>query len=60
MTLIKAIEILELNINEAGPTMPPDVLEALKLHTEGLKAIIAWRTNYNDDLLISLPAETHE
>jgi len=60
MTLKKASQIIELNIKEAGPTMPPDVLEALKLHSEGLKAIVAWRTDHNDDLLISLPEETHE
>ena len=39
MTLDKAIEILELNIKVAGPKMPIDTLEALKLAKEALKEI---------------------
>lgn len=31
MTIDKAIEIIQLNLKEAGPKMPPDVQEALKL-----------------------------
>ena len=37
MILEKAIEILELNLKEAGKSMPPDVKEALELAISDMK-----------------------
>jgi len=37
----KAIEILQLNIKEAGRQMPPDTLEALKFAVDDMKEIEA-------------------
>ncbi|MBA7671812.1 hypothetical protein ES703_79975 [subsurface metagenome] len=39
MTLEKAIKILELNTQQRSPSMPPNVLDALKLGTEALKRV---------------------
>ncbi len=39
ITLEKAIEVLELNLNEAGKKMPPDVRDALSLSVEAMKRI---------------------
>jgi len=56
----KAREILELNIAEASPKMPPDVKVALTMGAGALERIIAWRENLDDDLLWNLPGETEE
>lgn len=40
MKISKAIEILQLNITEAGKQMHPDVLTALKLSTHALQRFI--------------------
>lgn len=37
MTISKAIEILDLNIKKAAPTMPPDVKDALALSLKALR-----------------------
>jgi len=39
ITLEKAIEVLELNLNEAGKKMPPDVKDSLSLGVEAMKRI---------------------
>ncbi len=56
----KAREILELNITEASPKMPPDVKVALTMGAGAIERIIAWRENLDDDLLWNLPGETEE
>lgn len=43
MKRVKAMEILELNILEAGKKMPPDVKTALELHIEAMKVLTAIR-----------------
>ncbi|GAH29588.1 unnamed protein product [marine sediment metagenome] len=56
----KAQQILELNIAEASPKMPPDVKVALTMGAGAIERIIAWREKCNDDLLWNLPGETEE
>jgi len=60
MKLTKAIEIGELNIKEAGPKMPPDVLDALKLLVAAGKReqTLRYEIPYDRDGL--LPGETPE
>jgi len=60
MTLEKAIEILELNLKEAGDKIPPDCRKALKLGIEAMKRV-------NNPLLynlinprVLLPGETED
>jgi len=60
MKLTKSIEIIELNIREAGPKMPPDCLDALKLNLEAAKRIQAHRRSSLTDPHILLPGETPE
>jgi len=58
MTADKAREILELNINEAGKKMPPDVKHALTIAVGAIERIQVGRNNpgtYWNDLL---PGET--
>lgn len=60
MKLSKAREILKLNVKKAGPKMPPDTLEALKLGIEALKRLQTmrvWRSAGTSD---PLPGETQE
>ena len=56
----KAREIIQLNLDEASPKMPPDVRTALFMGAGALERIIAWRENLDDDLLWNLPGETEE
>jgi len=60
MKLTKSIEIVQLNINIAGPKMPPDCLDALKLNLEAAKRLQEYRRQglVNSDRL--LPGETDE
>ena len=37
----KAIEIIDLNIRQRKPSMPPDVLDALRIALEDIKARLA-------------------
>lgn len=39
MTLLKAAEILDLNVKEADKKMPPDVKEAISLGAQSLRRI---------------------
>lgn len=58
MTLTKAIEIMELNVKEAGSIMPPDTLEALKLHIEAAKHFKDRRVLGCREVDFLLPGET--
>jgi len=57
MELNKAIEIVELNIKEAGKKMPPDCLAALKLENEAAKRIVDARWGYTHEIIAPLPGE---
>jgi hypothetical protein len=46
ITMTKALEILDLNLVEAGPKMPPDVKAAVALGCQGLRRIKLWRRVY--------------
>lgn len=58
MTILKAIEILDLNIREAGPKMPADVLAALNLSREALKWRALMEKDYGSWCGPPLPGET--
>lgn len=58
MKLLKAIEIGELNVREAGKKMPADTLDALQLLIEAGKVIKEWRHYPFPDGVIQLPGET--
>jgi len=60
MKIQKAIEIIDLNINEAGSKMPQDVLIALKLSIEALQAVLRARCGVFIDTIGKLPSETEE
>lgn len=60
MNLPKAIEILDLNISEAGRRMPADTLTALKLAKEALERIQSHRRDKWSILNIPLPSETND
>ncbi len=57
ITIDKAIEILELNVQEAGKKMPADTLEALKLAIEAVKVVKAIRPYSNSNKSYYLPGE---
>lgn len=57
MKLKKVIEILDLNIKEAGRSMPPDVLAALKLSVESTKFRQRWEEQEGEDDFPLLPGE---
>lgn len=60
MKLSKAIEILDLNIKEAGSKMPTDTLDALKIGRHAIERIEECRLadhTIKEDLL---PGETKE
>lgn len=59
ITIKKAIEILDINLKEAGDSMPPDVKETLELSKLGFKLIIFYRTHYPDIPPIYLLGEEH-
>jgi len=60
MTLDKAIEILDLNVRQRSPQMPPDVKDALKLSIEALKLIEVQRFHKELGMYSFLPGETEE
>ncbi|MBA7696704.1 hypothetical protein ES703_105355 [subsurface metagenome] len=60
MNLEKAIEILDLNVRQRSPRMPPDVLDALKLGSEALKRCITLAQNNPLWAAKPLPGETEE
>lgn len=60
ITLKKAIEILDLNLKEAGGKMPPDVKEALQLSREALKRLLSGRNPERRYVCYLLPGEEQE
>lgn len=58
--LAKAIEILDLNIKEAGKTMPPDCKLALNLAMESLVGLRSERFINGYTRIGQLPSEEHE
>lgn len=58
MTLKKAIEILELNLREAGKQMPPDCREAIRLNLESSKRVQLQRDLAGVITPALLPGET--
>ena len=60
MNIPKAIEILELNLKEAGKKMPPDVRDALNLSIEALEAFKKYRHSPNSWFVKELPGETKD
>lgn len=60
MTLPKAIEIMELNLKEAGSKMPPDCRDAVQLSINTMK----WRKEVEEKrwlgYLVPLPGQTAE
>jgi hypothetical protein len=60
MTIKKAIEILELNLREAGSGMPSDCKEAVQLMVEaGKRHLDRDYTSFNG-MMALLPGETEE
>jgi len=57
--ILKALEIIDLNIKEAGKSMPPDVKEALTLAMEALDLICSIRNNASASAFEWLPSEEH-
>lgn len=60
ITLKKAIEILDLNVREAGSKMPPDTLDALNLSIENMKYVQHLRELGVPGILSLLPGEIAE
>ena len=60
MLLPKVIEILDLNLKEAGKKMPQDTFTALGISVEAVKAIQDYREGLTVDFLLPLPGETEE
>lgn len=60
ITIAKAIEILELNINEAKPPMPLDCRTSVQLALDVLAGLIAERAIYHYDRIGQLPHEEIE
>jgi hypothetical protein len=56
----KAVEILELNVKEAGKKMPPDVLAAVNLGVSTMKAVLLVRHGGSWDAHALLPDELPE
>ncbi|GAH87384.1 unnamed protein product [marine sediment metagenome] len=56
----KAREIIQLNIDEGGKLMPPDVKTALTMAAGAITGILAWRETHDDAGLWNLPGETYE
>lgn len=60
MTIPKAIEIIDLNLKEAGDKMPPDVKDALELGKEALNYISLNRSLWGDLEAFKLKGETED
>lgn len=60
MKLSKAKEILELNVNEAGLSMPHDTLAAVKLSIEAITRLVHARKWSTRSIFELLPGETRE
>ena len=53
----KAIEILDINVKEAGKKMPPDCMAAILLSLDALAGIVAERAIYGYTRIGQLPHE---
>lgn len=60
MPISKAIEILQLNLKEAGLKMPPDCAAAIALGSEAFKLILTMRKNRVIAATFPLPGETKD
>lgn len=60
MKLEKAIEIVILNLDEAGSKMPPDCRDALKLLVKAAESVLYTRITMPDVLPNQLPGETKD
>lgn len=60
LTLTKAIEILQLNIQEAGNKMPPDCKQAIQLGIDALIRVLDVRRFPEASNWKPLPSETEE
>lgn len=58
MKLDKAKEIIDLNIKEAGPKMPADTLEALKVASSCIAYVLTVKRYPHNIENIPLPGET--
>lgn len=58
MKLLKAKEIIDLNIKEAGKRMPADCLDALKLGREAISRILSMRGYNINQAIMPLIGET--
>jgi len=57
ITVAKAVEILDLNLREAGKKMPPDVRAALRLAVAALQRLQSDRQLHGGPLRVLLPGE---
>ena len=60
MKIEQAIEILDLNVKEAGNKMPPDVKDALSLAIEALERVNIIRSIDPARPITPLPSETKD
>lgn len=60
MLIPKAVEILSINLKQAGKEMPPDVYEAVELGIEALKCIYNSRIDGDLFAFKPLPHETEK
>ncbi|GAI61432.1 unnamed protein product [marine sediment metagenome] len=60
MKLTKVIEILELNLKEAGRKMHPDTASALGIAVEAVKRLEIMRISLGTDADEILPGETED
>lgn len=60
MKIGKAIEILELNLKEAGKKMPLDCRDSVQLGIEALEWLNQWRGMNSSLSNVRLPSETIE
>lgn len=60
MKLSKAIEILQINVSQRSPSMPPDVKDALKLSIQACKFIQTFKDTEDIEPLTSLIGEAPE
>ena len=58
ITIKKAIEIIQLDIDDESIDWTSPLGKAYKIAFEALKRITAWRNDNDEDLLWDLPGET--
>lgn len=60
MLLPKAREIIQLNIDEGGKKMPPDVKTALIMGSGAIERLLNYRKGFTPPYDLPLPGETRE